>query len=77
MILIPPLELGLDLGHVPELGRADWREVLRVREQHRPGVADPVVEAHRPFRRLRLEVGRRIAKLHGHLRSFVTLTFVR
>ena len=41
------VELGLDLGHVAELGRADRREVLRVREQHGPRVADPVVEADR------------------------------
>ena len=44
------VELGLDPGHVAELGRADRREVLRVREQHRPGVADPVVEADRALR---------------------------
>ena len=30
------VELGLGVGHVAELGRADRREVLRVREEHRP-----------------------------------------
>ena len=64
---VPAVELGLDLGHVAELGRADRGEVLRVREQHGPRVADPVVEADRAFRRLRLEVGCRVADLQSHV----------
>jgi hypothetical protein len=30
------VELGLNFGHVAELRRANRREVLRVRKQHRP-----------------------------------------
>src|ERR1700722_19145834 len=41
------VELRLYRGHVTKLRRADRREVLRVREEHGPGVADPVVEADR------------------------------
>ena len=36
------VELGLELGHVAELGRAHRGEVLGVGEQHGPRVADPV-----------------------------------
>ena len=50
-------ELRLHAGHVAQLGGAHWREVLRVREQTDPAVADPVVEADRAGRGLGLEVG--------------------
>ena len=40
-------ELRLDLRHVAELGRANGREVLGMREQDRPAVADPLVEVDR------------------------------
>ena len=60
------VEVGLDLRHVAELGRADRGEVLRVREQDDPRVADPVVEADRPLCRLGLKVGRSIAELQCH-----------
>src|SRR5262249_31427848 len=71
------VELGLDLGHVAELRRADRGEVLRVREQHRPRVADPVVEVDVTFRRIGLEIRCRIADLQSHscsplLRASVT-----
>ena len=56
------VELGLDPGHVAELGRADRREALGVGEQHGPRVADPVVEVDRPLGGLGLEVGRGIAE---------------
>jgi hypothetical protein len=42
---VAAVEVRLDLRHVAELGGADRREVARVREQDRPRVADPVVEA--------------------------------
>ena len=57
------LELGLDARHVAELRRADRREVLRVREQHRPRVADPVVELDRALGRVGLEIGCYVTKL--------------
>ena len=48
----------LQPGHVAEFGRADRREILRVREQDRPAVADPVVEVDRPLGRLGREIRR-------------------
>src|SRR5215469_6631088 len=43
-------------GHITELGCADRSEVLRMGEQDRPPVADPVMEIDSPLRRLRSEV---------------------
>jgi hypothetical protein len=63
---VPPFELRLDVRHVAELGRAHRREVLRVREEHHPRVADPVVEVDRPLSRLCLEVGRGVADGQFH-----------
>src|SRR5438067_7105594 len=60
------VKLGLDLRHVTELGRADRREVLRVREQHRPRVTNPLVEVDRSLGGLCLEVRRWRAKLNAH-----------
>ena len=49
MIFTPRLSnSGLILRHVAEFGRADRREILGVREQHRPGIADPVVKMDWP-----------------------------
>ena len=42
------IELGLDPGQLTELGRAHRSEVLGVREQDAPAVADPVVEPNVP-----------------------------
>src|SRR5207248_9402506 len=69
------VEVGLDLRHVAELGRAHGREVTRVREEHGPGVADPVVELDRAFRGLRLEVGRGVANRESHLIPLLTFLF--
>ena len=43
---------------------------LGVREQHRPRIADPLVEPDRSLRRLRHKVRRRFAELQTH-RSFL------
>src|SRR6185503_3105484 len=43
-------------GHVAQLGGADGREVLGVREENRPAVADPVMKADRPLGRLGSEI---------------------
>ena len=61
------VELGLELRHVAELGGAHGREVLRMREQHRPRIADPVVEADPALGGVGLEVRRDVAdaKCHG------------
>jgi hypothetical protein len=66
---VAPVEVGLDFGHVTELRRANGGEVPRVREQHGPRVANPVVEANVALRGLRLEVRRRIADRQSHLLS--------
>ena len=47
---------GLQLGDAAELGRADRREVLGVREEHAPAVAEVVVEGDRALGGLRGEV---------------------
>src|SRR5215471_1397515 len=60
------VELGLDFGHVAELRRANWCEVLWVRKQHRPRIADPIVETHRAFSCLRFKIRSSIANLQGH-----------
>ena len=64
------VELGLDLGDVAELGRADRREVLRMAEQHTPGVAEPLVEVDLALRRVGGEVGGDVAEANGHVSSF-------
>src|SRR5689334_8596039 len=51
------VELGLETGHVAELGRANRGEILRVRKQNRPPRADPVVEVDLPLRGVGGEIG--------------------
>src|SRR5207244_6020567 len=51
------------------LGRAHRREVLGVREEHRPGIADPVVEADVSLGRLCLEVGCGLTNRQCHVAS--------
>src|SRR5262245_50955827 len=63
------VELGLDPRHVAELGGADRREVLGMREQHGPGIADPLVKADAALRGIGLEVGCGFAKLECHVAS--------
>src|SRR5262252_7899727 len=51
------LEFGFELGHIAEFRGADRSEILRVREEDRPTVADPFVEAFdRAFGSLRAEI---------------------
>jgi hypothetical protein len=61
------VELGLDLRHVAELGGADRREVLRMREQDGPFVADPVVEFDAAFGGVGLEIRCRVIQRDGHV----------
>src|SRR5262245_36763496 len=63
------VEGGLDPRHVAELGGADRREVLGMREQHGPGIADPLVKADAALRGIGLEVGCGFAKLECHVAS--------
>src|SRR5262249_24474210 len=59
----------LEPCHVAELGGAHRREVLGMREQHAPGVADPVVKPDRAFGGVRLEVRCEVADLESHPQS--------
>src|SRR5580704_383416 len=45
---------------------AHRREILRVREEHGPGIAYPVVEADFAFGRLRLEIRRGVIDCKSH-----------
>ena len=61
------VELGLDRRHVAELGRADRREVARVREEHAPRVAEPVMKRDASFGRVSLEIRGGFADRQSHL----------
>jgi hypothetical protein len=52
------VELGLELGELAEFRRAHWGEVLGVREQDAPAVAEPFVEMDLALRRVGGEIGR-------------------
>src|SRR5262249_46275767 len=60
------VEFWLDLGHVAELGGAHRGEVLGMREQHHPFVADPVVEADLALGRFRFEIRGSIVDRKSH-----------
>src|SRR6266403_4337279 len=51
-------KLGLKAGHVAELSGAHRREVLRVREQDCPTIADPLVKLNGALRGLGREIRR-------------------
>jgi hypothetical protein len=63
------VELRLEPGHVAELRRAHRREVFRVREKHRPRVADPLVETNGAICGLGFEIRSDIAELKSHRTS--------
>ena len=67
---IAPVEFALHLRHGAQLGRAHRREILGMREQHRPLVADPLVEIDLAFGGFGLEVRCRVANTQGHGNSF-------
>src|SRR5262249_27767375 len=56
----------LDLRHIAELGRTDRREVLGMREQHGPGIADPVMKLDLAFGGLSLEIRGRVIDCECH-----------
>jgi hypothetical protein len=60
------VELGLQLGHGTELGRADRREVLGVAEEDGPVIADPLVEADLALGGRGGEIGGGVAQSDGH-----------
>src|SRR5262249_46371378 len=61
------IELGFDPRHVTEFRRTDRCKVLWMREQHRPGISDPVMEADAAFRRLGLKIRSDIIDLQRHV----------
>ena len=48
IFIFPRSNCGFDLSHVTKLGRADGREVLRVRKQNGPRIADRIMKWIRP-----------------------------
>ena len=50
------VELGLQPGHGAQFGGADRREILGMREQHRPGIANPIVKMDSSLGGLGLEI---------------------
>src|SRR5437588_3468887 len=56
-LAIPLLEFGLQPGHVTQFRGAHRGEVLGVREQDGPAVADPLVEVDPALRSLGGEIG--------------------
>src|SRR5215469_3431637 len=63
---VPALELGAQLRDGAELGGAHRGEVLRVREQHRPRVTDPLMEPDPSVRRLCYKIRRCGAEPETH-----------
>jgi hypothetical protein len=63
------IEFRLYPRHVAEFGGAHRREILRVRKQNAPGIAEPVVKTDRALRRVGLKIGSGIAQAqcHGNL----------
>ena len=51
---------GCSAGQVTQFGSADGREVLRMREEHAPGIANELVEADAALSGFRLEIGRHV-----------------
>jgi hypothetical protein len=60
---VPFIELGFQPGHVAQFSGAHRREILWVREQHAPGIAEPLVKAEAAFGRLSVEIGSNVAQL--------------
>src|SRR5258708_3301408 len=58
-------ELGLDLRHVAELGRADRGKILGMGKQDRPLVADPLVKVDLPVRGFSGEVRSSVVEAKG------------
>src|SRR5207253_9038151 len=66
---VAPVEVRLESRHIAQLRRAHGREVLRVREQDRPFVADPLVKMDRALGRLGGEIGGFVAYADRHTRT--------
>src|SRR6266545_6894431 len=73
------VEFRLQLRESAEFGRANRREILRVREQKRPAIADPIVEFDCSFGGLGFEIGGGCANLecHGWTSSYSSCREIR
>ncbi len=60
------VKFGLQRRHAAELGRADRREILGMRKQHAPAVAQPLVEADIALGGVRLEIRRGVVDRQSH-----------
>src|SRR6476469_8878246 len=63
----PLVELRFDPRHITEFGGADRSEVLGVREQHAPGIAEPFMEPDVALCGVGLEIRGDSAELECHL----------
>src|SRR5262249_15535743 len=63
---VAPIELGLHSRHVSELGRTHGGEVLWVREEYYPGLADPLMEANRALGGFSFKIRSDIANSKSH-----------
>src|SRR5690348_8313563 len=61
------VEFGLQARHRAELRRADGGEVLRMRKQNGPGIADPVVESNLALRGVRREIRGHVTDAYRHV----------
>ncbi len=61
---ISAIKLRFDFRHVTKLGRADGREVLRVRKQNGPRIADPIMEPDPSFTGFCFEIRCCISNFH-------------
>src|SRR5215472_9706868 len=61
------VKLGLELRHIAQFRRANGREILRVREQNAPLVAEPLVEVNPALSRFRFEVRRNVVDAQSHV----------
>src|SRR5262245_7174317 len=61
------VELRFDPRHITELGRAHRSEVLGVRKQHAPGIAQPFMEPDVALCGVGLKIRGDIAELECHL----------
>jgi hypothetical protein len=59
-------ELFHELCRAALFSRAYRRVVCGMRKQHRPMVADPLVELYRPSRRVLVKVGGNVAEMKTH-----------
>src|SRR5207244_5749940 len=65
-LAVAVVEFRLEARHVAELGGADRREILRMREQDAPRVANPLMKADATLRAVGLEVGGNAADANAH-----------